>query len=79
MPMSHDPAGGGAEINGDTNSEYCSLCYHIGEFVNPTMTLDEMTSLVDTIMHSMNVPEEVISATKAKLPTLKRWRQPVSV
>ena len=73
MPLSADPKGGGTEADGSKNADYCSFCYQNGAFTDPTLTLETMTSKLEPIMTSMNIPADVVESTKAALPHLKRW------
>lgn len=36
----------GTEKDGTKSKEYCTYCYQHGAFVNPSMTLPEMTKMV---------------------------------
>lgn len=74
MPLSQDPLGGGTEANGATSTEYCSFCYMNGAFFEPQMTLDGMIAKLEPIMAHMHMAPEIVEATKATLPHLKRWR-----
>lgn len=74
MPLSQDPLGGGTEANGDKSTDYCSYCYRNGVFFDPHITMEGMIAKLEPIMANMNIPAEVVAATKATLPNLKRWR-----
>jgi hypothetical protein len=64
----------GTEKDGSTSSEYCKYCYQNGALVNPSMTFEQMKSLVVTQMQKMNLPADIISKSVKSLPYLKRWR-----
>lgn len=63
----------GTEKDGSKNHEYCRYCYQEGSFINPGMTLKEMTSLVITQMEKMKMSSQVIDKAITTLPHLKRW------
>lgn len=64
----------GAEKDGSKSGEYCKYCYQNGALINPSMTFDEMKSLVITQMKKMNLPPATIEKSVKSLPYLKRWR-----
>lgn len=66
----------GTEKDGFKSNEYCKYCYQQGEFINPNMTLPEMTSLVINQMEEMNIDSKTIDMAVSTLPHLKRWRIP---
>lgn len=68
----------GTEKNGSKNQEYCIYCYQHGAFVNPAMTLAEMTALVKTQMENMKMEPDIIDIAIASLPSLKRWKTRMS-
>ena len=72
MPLD-DPAMLGTEKDGSKNREYCKYCYHDGAFVNPGMTLEEMTTVVITQMQKRNIDQKIINMAVGTLPHLKRW------
>ena len=72
MPLG-DPALLGSEKDGSSSHEYCKYCYQDGEFVNPNMSLNEMTSLVIDQMEKRNIDSKVIDMAVRSLPRLKRW------
>ena len=72
MPLDN-PDLQGTEKDGSKNAEYCKYCYQQGAFINPGMTLKEMTSLVITQMEKMNIDSRTIDMAVNSLPHLKRW------
>ena len=64
----------GTEKDGSKNIEYCKYCYENGAFVNPNMSLKEMTSVVITQMEKRNIDPKIIDMAVSSLPNLKRWR-----
>jgi hypothetical protein len=72
MPLDN-PELQGTEKDGSKSNEYCKYCYQHGTFINPNMTLSEMTSLVITQMEKMNMDSKLIDMAVTNLPHLKRW------
>lgn len=73
MPLDN-PDLQGTEKDGSKSDEYCKYCYRNGDFINPNMTLKEMTSLVITQMEKMNIESKIIDKALSALPNLKRWK-----
>ena len=73
MPLDN-PDLQGTEKDGSKSDEYCKYCYCNGAFINPNMTLKEMTSLVITQMEKMNIDSKIIDKALSALPNLKRWK-----
>lgn len=73
MPLDN-PELQGTEKDGSKSNEYCKYCYEHGVFINPNMSLKEMTSLVITQMEKRNLDPKVIDMAVSSLPNLKRWR-----
>lgn len=65
----------GTEKDGSRSAEYCTYCYRDGKFVNPAMTLKEMSSLVVSKMEEMHIDSKTIDLAVMSLPELKRWKQ----
>lgn len=63
----------GTEKDGSKNKEYCFYCYQQGAFVNPTMSLKEMTDLVVRKMEQFHMKTHDIDTAVKSLPYLKRW------
>lgn len=74
MPLSQDPKGGGTEADGSLSTDYCSYCYVAGKFHDDGIELPAYVEKLKGIMGTMNMPPQVVEATIANLPTLKRWR-----
>jgi hypothetical protein len=64
----------GTERDGSKSQEYCKYCFQNGAFVNPNMSLKEMTSLVINQMEKRNIDTKIIDLAVSSLPNLKRWR-----
>jgi hypothetical protein len=73
MPIER-PDLSGTEKDGSRSLEYCKYCYQNGEYVNPTMSLDEMKKLVEEKMTEMKLNSGIINMTLNALPELKRWK-----
>lgn len=69
----------GTEKDGSNSHEYCKYCYRDGAFINPNMSLKEMTDLVMTQMEKMDLDSKVIDTAVSSLPNLKRWRHTTPV
>ncbi len=74
MPLSKDPRGGGSNADGSKTSEYCSHCYERGVFVQPNITAQEMTALVEQKLRSMHFPGFLARKWSKQVPTLRRWK-----
>ena len=72
MPL-HNDAMLGTEKDGSRNRQFCKYCYQDGSFVNPNMSLQEMTSFVKTKMQEMHIDQGIINKMVEILPSLNRW------
>jgi len=75
MPLSKDPLGGGSNADGSRTSEYCSHCYERGAFTQPSITVEEMKTLVEGKLRSMHFPGFLARRFARDVPTLRRWRK----
>jgi hypothetical protein len=73
MPIDN-PALQGTEMDGASSHEYCTYCYQHGAFINPHMTLKEMTLMVIKQMEQRKIDQQIIDMAVNGLPELKRWR-----
>jgi hypothetical protein len=66
----------GTEEDGSPSAEYCRSCYWKGEFVMPTLTLEEMKDMCAERMAETGFVtyEDACDMMSRLLPTLKRWR-----
>lgn len=71
------PSDFGSEKNGEKCFDYCRYCYQNGEFTEPNITMEEVTTRTIAVMHSMKIPEDVIEKVRKFIPTLKRWKKSV--
>ena len=65
----------GTEKDGTKSHEYCKYCYQKGAFVNPGISLDQMTSFIQQKMKEMNIDAPTTDKAVNMLPYLKRWKQ----
>lgn len=75
MPLSKDPMGGGTEADGSKSTEYCSLCFQNGAFLQPEMTVEEMQAFVKSKMIEMGIPKFLSGFFTKGIPKLKRWKK----
>ncbi len=64
----------GTEKDGSKNPDYCIYCYKDGAFVNPNMTLKEMTAFLEKKMDEMHIDAPIANNVLQTLPFLKRWK-----
>jgi hypothetical protein len=74
MPLTDDSLLG-TEKDGTKNHEYCKYCYQNGSFVNPGMTVDQMSSFIQSKMKEMNIDAPTTDKAVNVLPYLKRWQK----
>lgn len=74
MPLKADPQGGGTQADGTRSTQYCSYCYADGKFVSPSMTLEEMRTLVVDKLHEKGYPRFIARFFASGLNRLARWR-----
>ena len=74
MPI-NDPALQGTEKDGSKSREYCTYCYQQGAFINPKMTLNEMTSVVKLQMENRKIDQQIIDMA-VNSPTWKLVKAP---
>jgi Putative zinc ribbon domain len=75
MPLSKDPLGGGTNADGSRTAEYCSHCYERGAFTQPSLTVEEMKTLVEGKLRSMHFPGFLARRFAKDVPTLRRWKK----
>jgi hypothetical protein len=73
LPMGIDHVKG-SEKDGSKSTNYCMYCYENGAFKEPSMTLGQMISIVETQMEEMNLPLKLIETSINKIPKLGRWK-----
>ena len=73
MPLKRDEKGGGSNADGSISTEYCSLCYENGEFLQPNITADEMVTFVQGKLREMRFPDFVAKWMTRGIPALRRW------
>jgi len=77
MPID-DIALAGTEADGTRSSTYCTYCYREGKFINPNLGLDDMEVIVREQMMKRQMPQHLIDTALTMLPSLERWKQPVT-
>ena len=73
MPMNKDPQGGGSNFDGSKSTEYCSLCYQHGKFLQPAFTARDMQKFCIEKMADCKMPKLVAWIFTRKIPKLRRW------
>jgi hypothetical protein len=58
-----------------SRSIYCTNCYKDGKFIEPDLTIEEMTEMIVPVLGRSIGEEEARKEIKAVLPILKRWKQ----
>jgi len=74
MPLHRDEKGGGTNTDGSKSKMYCSKCYENGSFKNPSMTVDEMKSLVKEKLKEFGFPGFIAGMFTKGIPKLERWK-----
>ncbi len=75
MPLKRDPQNGGTNADGSKSTMYCSYCYVNGQFMNPTMTAQEMQVFCKGKLKEMGYPGFVASFLTWNIPRLARWKK----
>ncbi|MGE7692182.1 effector binding domain-containing protein [Lysinibacillus sp. NPDC097214] len=66
----------GTEKDGYKSEDYCTYCYEVGEFKQPTLTVEEMIEIcVPHLKEDGMAEEEARQMLTSFLPSLKRWRK----
>jgi len=66
----------GTEKGGYKSEDYCTYCYGVGEFKQPTLTVEEMIEIcVPHLKEDGMAEEEARQMLTSFLPSLKRWRK----
>ena len=71
MPIKKDPQGGGTNLDGSKNIEYCSLCYQNGEFTQPDFTTEDMQGFCIKKISECGIPKFVAWLYTKGIPKLK--------
>ncbi len=74
MPLSKDIQGGGTNADSSQTREYCSRCYQQGKFIEPNLTVEEMTLKVKGKLKALHIPGFLVNFFTKDIPRLKRWR-----
>jgi hypothetical protein len=76
MPLARDEEGGGTNVDGTRSTEYCSLCFMHGAFVNPDITNgSQMQAFVQTRLQAKGYPKPVAWLMTLSIPKLARWKK----
>jgi hypothetical protein len=73
MPLSRDPESGGTHSNGIKSTEFCSLCYKDGTFIDNCRTAKEMQELCINKMNEKGTPKIIAWLFTRGIPKLRRW------
>ena len=65
----------GSDANGQLTEEYCRFCYQNGEFIEPSLSMQQMIDrTVDFMTRKLKLPEaKAREFTHVVIPKLKRW------
>lgn len=73
MPIKRDPQQGGTNSDGSKSTEYCSLCYKNGKFLQPDFTASEMQNFCIEKISECGMPKFAAWLFTRGIPRLKRW------
>ena len=74
MPLKQDPKGSGTETDGSKSELFCSYCYENGEYLQPTITAEEMQVFVYEKLKEMKLPSFLAKLFTRGIPKLRRWK-----
>ena len=65
----------GTEADETLSVDYCTHCYQGGEFVDPDLTIEQMSAIAADFIEADDVTmAEAKAISKALLSELKRWQ-----
>ena len=65
----------GTEADETLNMDYCAHCYEDGEFVDPDLTIEQMSAIAADFIDADEVTmAEAKAISRTLLSGLKRWR-----
>ena len=65
----------GTEADETVSVDYCTHCYQGGEFVDPDLTIEQMSAIAADFIEADDVTmAEARAISKALLADLKRWQ-----
>ncbi len=65
----------GTEADETLNMDYCTHCYQDGEFIDPDLTIDQMSAIAADFIEADDVTmAEAKAISKTLLSDLKRWQ-----
>ncbi len=65
----------GTEKDGSASAGYCKYCYQDGAFVDMSLTLEGMKSIVKIEMEKLQIAPGIIEKSLFILPYLNRWKK----
>jgi hypothetical protein len=74
MQLGKDEKDGGTETNGNKSIDYCGNCYRMGQFTDPSLTVEEMVAMAQGILKKMHVSDFLAKKFTSDIPNLKRWK-----
>ncbi|MCP3921296.1 MAG: hypothetical protein GY714_01795 [Desulfobacterales bacterium] len=74
MPFSQDPENGGTNSDGSKSTDYCSLCYKDGVFLDGCTTAEEMQEFCMKKMREKGTPKGIAWVSTRRIPKYKRWK-----
>ena len=75
MPLCKDEKQGGTNSDGSKSLEYCSHCYQSGQFIEASLTVEEMIAKVKGKLKEMYIPGFLAYFFTKDIPHLKRWKK----
>jgi len=73
MPMNKDPQHGGTNSDDSKSTEYCSLCYKDGGFLDGCKTAKDMQDFCIRKMNENGMPKFMAWVLTRGIPKLNRW------
>ena len=73
MPL-HKAPGRGTNKDGSKSEMYCAYCFTNGEFIQPTISADEMKEFVSNKLKELGFPGFIARFLSKDIPKLKRWK-----
>ena len=65
----------GTESDGFPSEHYCTHCYQDGEFIDPDLTIDQMSAIAADFIKADDVTmAEARAISRALLSQLRRWQ-----
>ena len=76
-PTGKTAANFGTNPDGTPNEQYCVMCFQIGKFTQPDMTVEKMTELsIKFMVENLGFEQSKAELMAGQvLPTLNRWKK----